>query len=410
MFNLLIYSLLQTIGFFILVVAAIALLTIILLSVSRRLKIAKKIVIPAIVVLVGVFLLFFSTQEAPRQLKFPLMLKTFGPAGGPELPIKSVFTFLKNINNFERVDIARDPADIPPPINRKEPTEVKVEIETKEVIAEIAPGVYFNYWTFGGQVPGPFVRVREGDTVALTLKNNPSSLHHHSIDLHAVNGPGGGATVTMVAPGESKTFRFKALNPGLYVYHCAYPNVGTHMAHGMYGMILVEPKEGLPPVDKEFYVMQGEFYSAGRLGKKGLQVFDAGKMVDNHPEYIVFNGKTKSINGNIKANVGEKIRFFVGNGGVNLISSFHLIGEIFDKVYPEGAVGSEPFANVQTTAVPAGGATIAEFKLDYPGKYILVDHALARLDKGAWGVMEASGEANKEIFDGEMGNLEESGH
>ena len=404
------YVLLQSIGFLILAIAAIALLFIILYTVSKKFKMAKKIAIPLGVLAVGIFLLFFSSQIFPNQFKYPFFLKTFGPADGPGLPLKNVYAFFKNIKNFERVDIAKDPADIPAPVNRNDPEEVNVEIEAKEVIGEMSPGIFFNYWTYNGQVPGPFIRARVGDKINLTLKNHPSSLHHHSIDLHAVNGPGGGATVTMVEPGESKTFTFKALNPGLYVYHCAHPNVAAHMAHGMYGLILIEPEGGLPKVDKEFYVMQGEFYSAGNLGKKGLQVFDATKMMNGHPEYIVFNGKIKSLNDKMKVNVGEKVRLYVGNGGVNLISSFHVIGEIFDNVYPEAAVGSESHHNIQTTLVPAGGASIVEFKVDVPGKYILVDHALARLDRGAWGIMTAEGPENKEIFDGAPDISGNSGH
>lgn len=404
------YALLQSIGFFILAIAAIALIFIILYTVSKKFNLARKIAIPAAILCIGIFLLFFSPQIFPKELKYPFFLKTFGPADGPELPLKNVYTFFKNIKNFERVDIAKDPADIPLPVGRNNPEEVNVEIEAKEVIGEMAPGIYFNYWTYNGQVPGPFIRARVGDKINLTLKNHPSSLHHHSIDLHAVNGPGGGATVTMVEPGQSKTFSFKALNPGLYVYHCAHPNVATHMAHGMYGLILIEPEEGLPEADKEFYVMQGEFYSAGNLGKNGLQVFDAKKMMDGEPEYIVFNGKTKALNDKMKVNVGEKVRLYVGNGGVNLISSFHVIGEIFDNVYPEAAIGLEPLHNIQTTIVPAGGASIVEFEVDVPGKYILVDHALARLDRGAWGVMTAEGPENKEIFDGEPDTSGNSGH
>ena len=271
------YVLLQSLGFFILAIAAAALLFIIFYTVSKKFNLARYIALPAAILAVGVFLLFFSPQIFPQYLKYPFFLKTFGPAGGPELPLKNVYTFFKNIKNFEKVDIAKNPADIPPSVGRNNPEEVDVEIEAKEVLGEMAPGVLFNYWTYNGQVPGPFIRARVGDKINLTLKNHPSSLHHHSIDLHAVNGPGGGAAVTIVEPGQSKTFSFKALNTGLYVYHCAHPNVATHMAHGMYGLILIEPEEGLPEADKEFYVMQGEFYSAGNLGKKGLQVFDAKK-------------------------------------------------------------------------------------------------------------------------------------
>lgn len=410
MLSMIKYALLQSIGFFILAAAAIASLFIILYTIAKKFKLAGNIIIPAAILIIGVFLFFFSHQIFPQSPKYPFFMKTFGPTGGPELPLKNIFIFFKNIKNFEKVDIAKDPADVPPPVGRNIPEEVSVEIEAKEVIGEMAPGVFFNYWTYNGQVPGPFIRARVGDKIHFTLKNHPSSLHQHSVDLHAASGPGGGANATIVAPGESKTFSFKALNPGLYVYHCASSNVAAHLAHGMYGLILIEPEGGLPEVDKEFYVMQGEFYSAGNLGKKGLQVFDAKKMIDGRPEYIVFNGKTKSLNDKIAVNVGEKIRLYVGNGGVNLISSFHVIGEIFDNVYPEAAIGSEPRHNIQTTLVPAGGASIVEFKVDVPGKYIIVDHALSRSERGAWGTMEAMGEENKEIFDGAINNSEASRH
>lgn len=350
----------------------------------------------------GVMLFFWFPVGVPKNLTYPFGIASYGPADGPTLPLANVFKFFSNLDQFERVsNIARDPMDVPPPLQRATSATVLLELTTKEVLAEMAPGVMMNYWTFDGTVPGPMLRVREGDTVELTLKNDPSSLHMHSIDLHAVTGPGGGATVTDVMPGESKTMTFKALQPGLYVYHCAHPNVANHMAHGMYGLILVEPVEGLPPVDKELYVVQGEFYTAGSRGTKGLQVIDAGKMLDGNPEYVVFNGRTGAISkDNITLKQGENVRMYVGNGGVNLVSSFHLIGEIFDTVYPEAAIGSEPHKNVQSTIVPAGGATIVEFTADVPGTYVLVDHALARLDKGAWGTLSVTGEPVPDIFDG----------
>jgi nitrite reductase (NO-forming) len=152
-------------------------------------------------------------------------------------------------------------------------------------------------------------------------------------------------------------------------------------------------------VDKELYVMQGEFYTTGDLGKKGLQIFDAQAMLDGNPQYIVFNGRTNALAESMNAKVGEKVRVFVGNGGVTLASSFHLIGEIFDTVYPEAALRN-PHYDVQTTLVPAGGATVVEFKLEYPGNFVFVDHALARLDRGAWGVLHVTGPADKTIFDG----------
>lgn len=362
---------------------------------------SRKLTIVLVAVFIGASLAFYVPNGLPHAFEYPFFLKTYGPAEGPVLPFKNVWEFMKNFSSFERpVDIARDPRNVPPPTGRTEPARVEISLTTKEVIAEIAPGVTLNYWTFDGTVPGPFLRVREGDTVVLTLTNDPTSLHHHSIDLHAVTGPGGGAAATMVAPGESKTITFKALNPGIFIYHCAYPNVANHMAHGMYGLILVEPEEGLPPVDHEFYVAQGEFYSAGALGRKGLQLFDAQAMLDGKAQYVVFNGRTGGVNNKMTANVGETVRLYVANGGVNYISSFHVIGEIFDRVYREGDLVSPPAESIQSTLIPAGAAAVIDFKVDYPGTYVLVDHALARLDRGAWGLLRVEGEADPNIFDG----------
>ena len=352
-------------------------------------------------VFLGVSVFFYVPNGLPHAFEYPFFLKTYGPAAGPVLPFKNVLDFFTNFDKFERVaDIARSPSEIPPPITRATSSLVHIDITAKEVVAEMAPGVVMNYWTFDGQVPGPMLRVREGDTVELTLHNDKTSLHHHSIDLHAVTGPGGGASATMVAPGESKTITFLAMHAGLFMYHCAEPNVANHMAHGMYGMILVEPKEGLPPVDKEFYIVQGEFYTTGALGRKGLQIMDTEAMMAGKPQYIVFNGRTGALTQNMQASVGERVRVYFGNGGVNLISSFHAIGEVFDRVYREGDLLSAPGRSIQTTLVPAGGATVADFTLDVPGNYVLVDHALARLERGAWGVLRVDGPENKQIFDG----------
>jgi nitrite reductase (NO-forming) len=362
-----------------------------------------KITAALVSIFIGVSIAFYIPNGLPNAFQYPFSMNTYGPSDGPMLPFANVVQFFKKFNSFERVeDIARNPNDIPQPLTYTEAHVVDIELTAKEVIGEMADGVTFNYWTFDGTVPGPFIRVREGDTVRLTLHNDPSSLHHHSIDLHAVTGPGGGAAATMVAPGESKTITFKALNPGIFIYHCAHPNVANHMAHGMYGLILVEPTEGLAPVDKEFYVVQGEFYSSGKLGRKGLQLFDPQAMLDGDAQYIVFNGRTGALADNMQASVGEKVRMYVGNGGVNLISSFHVIGEIFDRVYREGDLVSPPAQSVQTTLIPAGGAAAVEFTVDYPGNYILVDHALSRLDRGAWGVLKVDGPADPTIFDGKI--------
>jgi nitrite reductase (NO-forming) len=241
-----------------------------------------------------------------------------------------------------------------------------------------------------------------GDVVQIRLKNAEKSLHPHSIDLHAVTGPGGGAAVTQLGPGQEGAFEFKALNPGLYVYHCATPSVPAHIANGMYGLILVEPDKGLPRVDREYYVMQGEFYTKGKTLAQGLQPLDAAKLTAERPEYVVFNGKMGALTGEgvVRAKVGETVRLFVGNGGPNLISSFHVIGEIFDSVYTEGAVGGgAPAKNVQTTLIPAGGAAIVEMTVQVPGRFLLVDHSIVRaMEKGALGVLEVAGAEQPGIF------------
>ncbi|WP_367143849.1 copper-containing nitrite reductase [Bdellovibrio bacteriovorus] len=301
----------------------------------------------------------------------------------------------------EEVAVLTDAPEVPPPITRKHATKVIVNLETKEVKLRLADGVDYTFWTFGGKVPGKFIRIREGDQVEFHLHNHPSSKLPHNIDLHAVTGQGGGAEGSFTAPGHSSTFSFKALNPGLYVYHCATAPVGMHIANGMYGLILVEPKEGLPKVDREFYVLQSEFYTKGKYGAPGLQPFSMTKAVEEKADYVVFNGSVGSLVGDnaMKAKTGEKVRLFVGNGGPNLVSSFHVIGEIFDKVYVEG--GKLVNENVQTTLIPAGGSAIVEFKLDTTGTFILVDHSIFRaFNKGAIGMLKVEGKEDHEVYSG----------
>jgi nitrite reductase (NO-forming) len=364
---------------------------------------SRKITAALAAIFIGVSIAFYVPHGMPTELAYPLSLTSYGPGERPDLPVKNVLNFFQNFNNFERIEnIARDPNDVPKTVTYAEDGVVEISLTTKEVIAEMADGTTFNYWVFDDAVPGPFLRVREGDTVRLTIYNDETSLHPHNVDFHAVTGPGGGAAATIVAPGESKVLTFKALNAGLYIYHCAFGNPGLHMTHGMYGLILVEPEGGLPPVDKEFYIVQGEFYSEGGMGREGLQLFDTQAYLNGTPEYVVFNGKTGALMDNMTAEVGDTVRMYVGNGGVNLISSFHVIGEIFDRVYREGDLVSPPAQNLQTTLIPAGGAVMVEFKVEYPGKYILVDHALARVDRGAWGLLHVTGEADPSIYDGDI--------
>jgi nitrite reductase (NO-forming) len=310
----------------------------------------------------------------------------FGPPQGE--PIQAVLT---------------SPPNVPPPTNRKVPSKVIVELEVTEVDKEIAEGVTYTFWTFGGTVPGSFIRVRQGDTVEFHLKNHPDSKMPHNIDLHGVTGAGGGAASSFTAPGHQSQFTFKALNQGLYVYHCATAPVGMHVANGMYGLILVEPPEGLKPVDHEFYVMQGDFYTVGKYREKGHQAFDMQRAIDENATYVLFNGSETALTGPhaLQAKTDERIRMFVGNGGPNLVSSFHVIGEIFDTVQYEG--GTHFQENVQTTLIPAGGAAIVEFHTEVPGNYVLVDHSIFRaFNKGALAILEVKGEPKPDIYSGKQ--------
>lgn len=269
-------------------------------------------------------------------------------------------------------------------------------LTAKEINGKLDEGMTYLYWTYDGIVPGPFLRAKVGETIKVTLKNPASNHMPHSIDLHAVNGPHGGAVD--VHPGQEKTFSFKALNPGIYIYHCGTREVAEHMTNGAYGLILIEPEGELTPVDKEFYVVQGEFYSILDKGQKGSTQLSGKKLKAEQPEFIVMNGRVSSLTGEraLKAKAGDKVRIFVGNGGVSKVSSFHVIGEIFDTVYPEG--GTPTQHNIQTTVIPSGGATIVEFTVDVPGTYKVVDHALSRLDKGAVAELKVEGEKQPNLF------------
>jgi nitrite reductase (NO-forming) len=297
-------------------------------------------------------------------------------------------------------DIVRDPTDLPPPIHSRPPEVVRVDLETIELAGQLDDKTTYNYWTFNGKVPGPFIRVRVGDTVEVHLKNRDNSVLTHSVDFHAAIGPGGGAEYTQTDPGTEKTFTFKALVPGLFVYHCATPSVPQHITNGMYGMILVEPEGGLPQVDREFYVMQGELYTVQPFGTQGSQEMDYEKLISERPEYFVFNGSVGALARAhpLRASAGETVRIFFGVGGPNFTSSFHLIGEIFDHVYEGASLGSPPLTGVQTVSVPPGGATVVDFKTQQAGKFILVDHALSRLERGLAGFLIVEGPHNDEIM------------
>ena len=290
-----------------------------------------------------------------------------------------------------------------PPAVKRAPAIVRVDLTTEEKVGLLMEGfdegTKYNFWTFNGHVPGPFIRVHVGDTLEIHLTNPKNSTMEHNIDLHAVSGPGGGAAVTLTKPGEESTAQFKLLYPGLFLYHCAAPPVTEHIANGMYGLILVEPEGGLPPVDREFYVMQSEFYTKSVFGNEGVQSFDPDKAAAEQPTYIVFNGQVKALEekGALQAKTGETVRMFFGNAGPNLPSSWHIIGVIFDKLYREGKV-TDPERNIQTSLVPAGSASWSEFKLSVPGDYTLVDHSIFRMEKGAIGTLHATGPDRPDIY------------
>jgi nitrite reductase (NO-forming) len=318
----------------------------------------------------------------------------------PRGPVPHAHTVTRLTKADGVASIVRDPTEMPPMVGKRAPRRVKVDLETTEITGQLADGATYRYWTFNNKVPGPFIRVRVGDTVEVRLHNHDDSTMMHNVDFHAVTGPGGGAKATDAGAGETRSFEFTAINPGLFVYHCAVPMAAQHIANGMYGMILVEPEGGLPKVDREFYVMQGEIYTEQRFGSTGELTESHQRLMDERPEYFVFNGAVGALTSDktLKANVGETVRIFFGVGGPNFTSSFHVIGEVFDRVYAMGSLTSPPVRDVQTVSVPPGGATVVEFKVEVPGKYMLVDHALTRAARGLVGMLEVTGPENQAIY------------
>lgn len=302
-------------------------------------------------------------------------------------------------------DVMHDPTDLPPPLRGRPAQRVRIDLETVELRGLLADKTTYSFWTFNRKVPGPFLRVRVGDTVEVQLKNNADSIAMHSVDFHAATGPGGGAEFTQTEPGRDSVVTWKALVPGLYVYHCATPMVAHHITNGMYGLILVEPEGGLPQVDREFYVMQGEIYTTQSFGTQGDQEMDYDKLISERPEYFLFNGGVGALTRShpLRARVGETVRIFFGVGGPNFTSSFHVIGEIFDRVYSFASITAPPLTGVQTITVPPGGAAIVDFKLDRVGRYTLVDHALSRAERGLAGVLIVDGPEDPGIMQGGEG-------
>ncbi|PCR90112.1 copper-containing nitrite reductase [Natrinema ejinorense] len=302
--------------------------------------------------------------------------------------------------------IARDPTDIPPPVDWNEPREHDVTVETVRRTAEIEPGVTFEYMTFGGQVPGPMIRVRRGDRVNLTF-DVPEDLNMaaHNMDFHAVYGPGGGAEATTIAPGDDPArISFTADYAGVFIYHCAIPNMDQHISSGMFGSILVEPEDGLPEVDHEYYLGQHEIYTDGDVGEAGHHSFDFDAMLEESPTYVVFNGQaygfTENGVGPMTAETGDTARVYFANGGPNLLSSLHPIGNVWSRYYRDGDLLSEPDLNIETAPVAPGTTTAGELEFPVPGPVKIVDHALTRATRrGALAVIDVDGEPTRDIYD-----------
>lgn len=314
-------------------------------------------------------------------------------------------SFEKSVLDVPKVDrVAADPTDIPDPISRNRSVTHDITLESKDVISEIEPGVEFKYMTYGGQVPGPMIRVRQGDKVNLTFKNNSQNTLLHNVDFHAVYGTGGGAKATLCPPGKTQELHFKLMYPGAFIYHCAVPRLDEHIASGMYGMIVVEPHEGLPEVDHEFYLGQHETYTNKEAGEKGFHELNIDAMKSEDPTYVLLNGEKKALTedryGAMKTEVGDSARIFMVTGGPNLASNFHAIGNVWTKAWREGAIASEPEEYVQTCSVAPGSCGIFEMDFPVPEKSFLVDHALSRYNhKGMLGVIEVEGEEQPHIFD-----------
>lgn len=297
--------------------------------------------------------------------------------------------------------ISRSPTDLPAPITREYSATINVYLRTVEVTAEVEPGVSYTYWTYNGTVPGPFLRIRMNDTVIVHLFNDPTSQMNHSVDFHAVTGPGGGAAVTQTAPGHWSNFSFLAMVPGLFVYHCGTPNIPTHIANGMFGMILVDPPQNLPPVDHEFYLMESELYTTWPIHTPGNQTFNGTALVLGEPTYVVFGGRYDAYTGahQLNVSVNDTVRIFFGEAGPDFFSAFHMIGSMFDRSYMYGDLTDPPMANLQTVPVPPGSTAMMEFMAMYPGNYPLVDHQIANaIDKGAFAILNVTGWKNTSIF------------
>jgi nitrite reductase (NO-forming) len=262
----------------------------------------------------------------------------------------------------------------------------KVHMTLKDMTVEIAPGVKYRTWSFDGTgAPGPVVHVRQGQTVEMTLTNGGAI--PHSIDFHAARiAPN--VAFKDVMPGQSFTFRFKANDPGVYMYHCGTKPVLAHIANGMYGAIIVEPAKPLPPVDREYALVASEWYLTND-GIKEPASLDMGKARAMMPDWTTFNGYANQyVTHPLTSKPGESVRFWVVAAGPTLDTNIHVVGTIFDRVWTNADMKSAPQQGVQTVLVPAGGGAVFDVKIDQPGLYPFVSHAFAHVDLGQVGLLK----------------------
>jgi nitrite reductase (NO-forming) len=287
------------------------------------------------------------------------------------------------------------------------PAPVKeIRLDTTHKIIEIAPGVKFSAWTFGHQVPGPAVRARVGDRIKFTMTNRSdepapglqmtAAPMMHSMDFHA-------AMVSpqdkyrSIAPGQTISFEFTLNYPGVFMYHCGTPMVLEHIASGMYGMLVVEPRGGYPTkVDREYTVVQSEFYTRPdpaqrKVDGQPLHVLDGNSLRNKQPTYTVFNGRYNGmVDTPLEAKPGERVRLFVLNVGPSNTSSFHVVGTIFDRVWMDGNPDNQ-FRGMQTVLLGSSSSAIVEFMIPEAGSYVMVDHHFANAAQGAVGLIAAGG-------------------
>ena len=293
-------------------------------------------------------------------------------------------------------DMVRAPADLPAPIGAREPQQIKVDLETVELAGHLDDGATYRYWTFNRKVPGPFVRVRVGDTVEVHLKNAEDSVMIHNVDFHAVTGPGGGANATG-RPGQAERLLFKALKPGLYVYHCATPMGAQHIANGMYGLILVEPEEACRGRSRVLRHAGRDLYRRGiRHAGELTESYD--KLINERPEYFVFNGASerwphRSHSRPRRAKRSASISASAGRTHVVVPRDRRDLRQRLRL----GSLTGTPLNNVQTYHTSRRGHG-CRFQAEVPGKYILVDHALTRAERGLVGILEVEGPENPEVF------------